>query len=180
MDRLASSAFDSGFGLRTLGHDQPNFNPMSYHNGSVWPHDNALVAAGFSRYGRQEDAARVMTGLFDAALFLDQQRLPELFCGFARRAGQGPTQYPVACSPQAWASASAFLLLQACLGLSVDALERKVVLRYPYLPEFLPELEIRNLRVGDASVDLRLDRHPFSVGVNVMRREGQVEIVAIK
>jgi glycogen debranching enzyme len=170
----------SGWGIRTLGTVESRYNPMSYHNGSVWPHDNALVAAGFSRYGRQEDAARVMTGLFDAALFLDQQRLPELFCGFARRAGQGPTQYPVACSPQAWASASAFLLLQACLGLSVDALERKVVLRYPYLPEFLPELEIRNLRVGDASVDLRLDRHPFSVGVNVMRREGQVEIVAIK
>jgi glycogen debranching enzyme len=153
---------------------------MSYHNGSVWPHDNALIALGFSRYGLLSKAAKIMSGQFDAALFLDQHRLPELFCGFGRRPGEGPTLYPVACSPQAWASGSAFLLLQACLGLHVNALERTVRFQHGYLPEFLPEMELRKLSVGDAKVDLHVRRHADSLGISVLRRQGQLEVLAVQ
>ncbi|MGE5646805.1 MAG: glycogen debranching N-terminal domain-containing protein [Acidobacteriota bacterium] len=174
-------AFDSfsGFGIRTLSSLEVRYNPMSYHNGSVWPHDNAIIAAGMGRYGLQDGAAVVLQGLFDAALFLDQRRLPELFCGFPRRPGQGPTLYPVACSPQAWSSASAFLVMQACLGLSIDAKEKRVRFRRALLPEFLPDVRIRDLRVGGAQVDVLLERHANSVGITVLRRQGDVEIVAV-
>src|SRR5213075_1138820 len=111
----------SGWGIRTVASSEARYNPMSYHNGSVWPHDNALIAAGFGRYGFKESAAMVLAGLLDASLFFDLHRLPELFCGFPRRAGESPTLYPVACAPQAWAAGAVFLLLEACLGLSVSA-----------------------------------------------------------
>lgn len=176
---LAADSF-SGWGIRTVSALEARYNPMSYHNGSVWPHDNALIALGLSRYGRKDLVVRVLTGLFDAALFLDQHRLPELFCGFGRRQGEGPTQYPVACSPQAWASASVFLLLQACLGLSIDALEKNICFTHAFLPEFLPEIRIKNLRVANASVDLLLERHPYDVGITVLRRDGEVDIVSLK
>ncbi len=170
----------SGWGVRTLAAREARYNPMSYHNGSVWPHDNAIVAAGLARYGFQQGAARLMAGLFDAALFVEQRRLPELFCGFSRRPGEGPTLYPVACSPQAWAAGSVFLLLQACLGLTIDACQRRLLFHHAYLPEFLPDLELRNLRVGESSIDLRLERHAYSVGITVLRREGDVELWSVK
>jgi glycogen debranching enzyme len=179
-DTLLASDLFSRWGIRTLSSREVRYNPMSYHNGSVWPHDNALIASGFARYGLQDQAVTVMTGLFDAALFLDQRRLPELFCGFPRRPGQGPTLYPVACSPQAWASAAAFLVLQACIGLYIDAANKRLMLRYAILPEFLPEVRLRDLCVGDASVDLLLERHPYNVGITVLRRQGEVEIVSVK
>ena len=121
-----------------------------------------------------------MKGLFDASSVVDFHRLPELFCGFVRRPGQGLTRYPVACNPQAWAAASAFMALQACLGMSIRAPEAKVVFTYPILPEFLHELQIMNLKVGKASLDLLLRRYELDVGVTVMRREGDVEVVEIK
>jgi glycogen debranching enzyme len=175
---LLSSELFSGWGIRTLGASEVRYNPMSYHNGSVWPHDNSLIALGFARYGLLPKAAKILSGLFDAALFLDQHRLPELFCGFGRRPGEGPTLYPVACSPQAWAAGSAFLLLQACLGLNVNALERNVRFQHGFLPEFIPEMELRNLTVGDAKVDLHIRRHAYSLGISVQRRTGEVEILA--
>ncbi len=175
---LLSSELFSGWGIRTLGASEVRYNPMSYHNGSVWPHDNSLIALGFSRYGLLSKAAKILAGLFDAALFIDQHRLPELFCGFGRRPGEGPTLYPVACSPQAWAAGSAFLLLQACLGLNVSALERNVRFQHGFLPEFIPEIELRNLTVGDAKVDLHIRRHAYSLGISVERRTGEVEILA--
>jgi len=177
---LMDKAFFSGWGIRTVAATEARYNPMSYHNGSVWPHDNALAAAGFARYGFKEEAARVLAGLLDATLFLDLHRLPELFCGFPRRPGESPTLYPVACAPQAWASGAVFLLLQSCLGLEVHAPERRLIFTRPLLPPFLEAVTIRRLRVGEAAVDLSLTRHENDVGVNVLRREGDLEVLVIK
>jgi glycogen debranching enzyme len=171
----------SGWGIRTVASSEARYNPMSYHNGSIWPHDNALIAAGFARYGLKDSAAMLLAGLLDASLFFDLHRLPELFCGFPRRPGESPTLYPVACNPQAWASGAVFLLLEACLGLSVSAPEQTVVFSKPVLPAFLPEVSIRDLKVGDAQVDLLLTRHAEGdVGVNVLRRSGALEVVILK
>ncbi|HOL70132.1 MAG TPA: amylo-alpha-1,6-glucosidase [Bryobacteraceae bacterium] len=174
---LLSSEMFSGWGIRTLSASEVRYNPMSYHNGSVWPHDNALIAFGLARYGMLSKAAKILSGLFDAALFLDQHRLPELFCGFGRRVGEGPTLYPVACSPQAWAAASPFLLLQACLGLNVSALDKTVRFHHGFLPEFVPEVVLRNLSVGGAKVDIEIRRHAGSLSINVLKKQGKVEIL---
>jgi glycogen debranching enzyme len=179
-DQLLAPEMFSGWGVRTLAITERRYNPMSYHNGSVWPHDNAVIAAGLARYDFKEHAMRVMTGLFDASLFLDLNRLPELFCGFARRPGEGPTQYPVACSPQAWAAAAPFMLLQAVLGLAVDGGDRSMRFDHPTLPAFLEDVRLSNVRVGESSVDLRLHRYPDTVGINVIRRRGRVEVVSVK
>ena len=176
---LAPSSF-SGWGIRTLANGERRYNPMSYHNGSVWPHDNALIGAGSARYGLQDATLTILAGLFDASLFVDLHRLPELFCGFARRPGESPTLYPVACSPQTWASASVFMLLGAALGLEVRAPERRLVFRTPRLPPFLEEVRVFNLKVGDATLDLFLERHQEDVGINVTRRTGDVEVVTVR
>jgi glycogen debranching enzyme len=170
----------SGWGVRTVAEGEARYNPMSYHNGTVWPHDNALVAAGFARYGLKREAAKILAGLFDASIFFELHRLPELFCGFHRRPGESPTLYPVSCSPQTWASCAVFLLLKTCLGLKINGAERKVTFTDPYLPEFLPELKMKELRVGDATVDLSLARHESDVGINVIRRRGRVGVVVVK
>ncbi len=170
----------SGWGIRTLAACEVRYNPMSYHNGSVWPHDNALIAAGLSRYGLRQESLKPFEGLFQAATFLDLHRLPELFCGFSRRPGEGPTLYPVACLPQAWASGSVFMLLQACLGLTIDAHSSEVRFDNPALPEWVPELRIENLQIGDGSVDLLIERHPHDVGVTVLRRDGRIKVEVTK
>jgi glycogen debranching enzyme len=170
----------SGWGVRTVAASEARYNPMSYHNGSVWPHDNALIAAGLARHGLKTEASRILVGLYEASISLDLHRMPELFCGFGRRAGEGPTLYPVACAPQAWSAAAAFLLVQACLGLSIKAEEQRVEFRHPVLPECVPELLVRNLHVGTAAADLRLVRHGNDVGLHVLRREGDIEIVMVK
>jgi glycogen debranching enzyme len=169
----------SGWGVRTLAAVEQRYNPMSYHNGSVWPHDNALIAAGLARYGWRNLASTILTGLFDSTLFLDLHRQPELFCGFPRRAGQGPTLYPVACAPQAWSAAAVFLLLQSCLGLRIEAAHRRASFLRPLLPPFLEEVRIGNLAVGDARVDLLCQRHEHDVSVRVLRREGDPDIVIV-
>lgn len=179
---LAPTSY-SGWGIRTADESAARYNPISYHNGSVWPHDNALIAAGFARYGHNQAALRVLRGMFDACLFMPMHRLPELFCGFARTAGEGPTLYPVACLPQAWASGAVFLLLQACLGLRcrVDGDGRKVVeLRRPVLPPYLEDLTIEHLRFGDDWVDLTLHRYEQDVGVDVRRRSGRIDVMIVK
>ena len=155
----------SGWGIRTVSSLAARYNPMSYHNGSIWPHDNALVARGFAEYGLTDAAMTVFRGLFDLSLFVDQRRMPELVCGFVRRPGEGPTLYPVACAPQAWAAGSVFMLLQSSLGVSIDAAERRIVFNRALLPDFLPWVTISDLRVGDASVDLRLERHEYDIGI---------------
>jgi glycogen debranching enzyme len=176
---LAESSF-SGWGVRTLAAGEPRYNPMSYHNGSVWPHDNSLISAGLARYRAKEGVLKILAGTFDASLFVELARMPELFCGFHRRPGEGPTAYPVACSPQAWAAGAVFLLLQACLGLRIDAAAGQVCFDYPLLPEFLREVRIGGLRVGAGSVDLLLTRRGDDVGVNVLERSGRVEVVLVK
>ena len=182
--RVATGLLDadsfSGWGVRTLAATEARYNPMSYHNGSVWPHDNSLIAAGFARYGLKSEALRLMTGLFDASLFFDLHRLPELFCGFARRAGESPTQYPVSCSPQAWASGSALLLLQSCLNLRVLGTEGRVVFMKPVLPEYLQAVSIRGLRVRDAVLDLVILRHGNDTAIDVPRKEGDVEVLTVE
>jgi len=176
---MAPESF-SGWGIRTLATSEVRYNPMSYHNGSIWPHDNAMIAAGFARYGLHDEALAVLSGLFESTLHMDLHRLPELFCGFPRGRDEAPVAYPVACNPQAWASGSVFLLLQAVLGLEVLAAQRTVKLTRPRLPEFLREVRITNLRVGPHTLDLLLERHEFDVGIDVLHRNGPIEVVAIK
>jgi len=170
----------SGWGIRTLAEGEPRYNPMSYHDGSVWPHDNAIIAAGFARYGFRNLVLSVFEAMLQASLFLDLRRLPELFCGFPRRPGEGPTLYPVACAPQAWASAAVYMLLGAALGLSVDGRRREISFSHPVLPDSVPELRITGLRVGSATADLLLENHPHDVGITVLKREGDVRVVVVK
>ncbi|WP_448380773.1 amylo-alpha-1,6-glucosidase [Gloeomargarita sp.] len=174
--QLLQPAFYSGWGIRTIPEGEGRYNPMSYHNGSIWPHDNALIAAGLSRYGYKTEAVRVLTGLFDASQFLELRRLPELFCGFGRRQREGPTLYPVACLPQSWAAASVFLLLQACLGLEIDGLAQRVCLTKPTLPLWLPHVTFHNIQVGQASLDIGLYLQAGGVGINILGRRGEVEL----
>lgn len=178
-DTLLSPESFSGWGVRTIATNAARYNPMSYHNGSIWPHDNAMIAMGLARYGFQDKALQLLTGLFDASLYVDLHRLPELFCGFVRRIDEGPTRYPAACIPQAWASASAFYLLQACLGLSFSSTSPHVRFNHPLLPDILNRVEFRNLRVGNGSVDLALHRYRQDVSVNVLRKEGDIDIAII-
>jgi glycogen debranching enzyme len=179
-EQLLGSDMFSGWGLRTLSSREARYNPMSYHNGSIWPHDNAIAAEGVSAYGYREEALCIFNGLFGASQNVELNRLPELFCGFGRRSGQGPTLYPVACSPQAWAAGSVFLLLKAVLGLDIDAVGQRITFRSPMLPELLPELWIHNLRVGQASIDLQLQRYPGDVGVTVLSKTGNVQLATLK
>jgi glycogen debranching enzyme len=176
-DGLMGSRMFNGWGVRTLASGEVRYNPMSYHNGSVWPHDNALIAIGLSRYGLKPQAERIFAGLFDAALYVDLRRLPELFCGFARRRGQGPTFYPVACSPQAWAATALHAALGACLGLSFDIGERSVVFDRPRLPPFLSEVTLHNLALGDARISVVLRRMGSEVAMNVVGRSGVIHAV---
>ena len=169
----------SGWGVRTVASSELRYNPMAYHNGSVWPHDNAIIGAGLARYGFKHAALRILAGLFDASLFVDNHRLPELVCGFDRRTGEGPTLYPVACSPQAWASGAPFLLLQAVLGLTIQASRARICFRRPMLPEFLDEVSLRNLRVGKSVVDVTLRRHEREVGVHVTHRDGPADVIVL-
>jgi glycogen debranching enzyme len=182
--RTAATLMDggsfSGWGIRTVAESEARYNPMSYHNGSVWPHDNAIIAAGFARYHLHDLVRRAFDGMFAASQFVELHRLPELFCGFLRRPGEGPTLYPIACAPQAWAAGALFLMLQACLGLEIDGARKEVAFRHPVMPEALPSLRIINLAVGDGSVDLLLENHPHDVGVTVLRRRGQVSVIVVK
>jgi glycogen debranching enzyme len=168
--------FFSGWGIRTVATGEVRYNPMSYHNGSIWPHDNALIALGLSRYGLKHSVEQVFRGLFDAAAYMDLRRLPELFCGFRREKHRGPTLYPVACAPQAWASATPFTLLEAALGLQFDAERGEIRLRNPRLPAFLNEVILRELRLKGASVDLRIRRHGDDVSLEVLRKRGQIQV----
>src|SRR5271156_1472562 len=168
--------FSTGWGIRTVAQGEARYNPMSYHDGSIWPHDNALIALGLSRYGLKHSVEQVFKALFDAATYMDLRRLPELFCGFRREKGRGPTLYPVACAPQAWASATPFTLLEAALGLEFDADRGEIRLHNPRLPAFLNEVVLRDLRLGVSSADLRVRRHGDEVSLEVMKTKGQIQV----
>ena len=177
-ETLLSERMFSGWGIRTVAAGEARYNPMSYHNGSIWPHDNALIALGLSLYGFQSQVVDILQGLYEASLHVELNRLPELFCGFHKRAdSSGPTLYPVACAPQAWAAASVYLLLRAALGISIRAPERIIRFSNSVLPPDLEEVTIENLRVADATVDLQVRRHREGVGVEVLRRDGEIEVV---
>ena len=173
---LMSQKFFSGWGIRTVAVGEARYNPMSYHDGSIWPHDNALIALGLARYGLKRSVAHLFKGLFDAASYMELRRLPELFCGFRRERRRGPVLYPVACAPQAWASATPFTLLEAALGLEFDTARGEIRLRDPCLPEFLNDVVLRDLRLGASSVDLRLRRHGDEVSLEVLRTRGQIQV----
>jgi glycogen debranching enzyme len=176
---LLGPRFYSGWGIRTLAKGEPRYNPMSYHNGSIWPHDNALIALGFARYGLKAAVAQVFKGLFDAATYMDLRRLPELFCGFQRRRSRGPTLYPVACSPQAWASATPFTLLEASLGLEFDPQNHEIRLRNPRLPDFVDEVLLRNLQLGEATADLAVRRSNDKVALDIQRSRGNIQVSVV-
>ncbi len=177
---LTGSSSFSGWGIRTVAEGERRYNPMSYHNGSIWPHDSAMVALGFSRYGLKREALQVFEGLFAASGFFDLNRMPELFCGFPKRHGEGPTLYPVACSPQAWAAGCVLMLIQAALGMSFEASERRLRLDRPALPLGIDEFELRDLRVGEATTDLRFRRSESGAEIQVLRKEGPLDIVILK
>ncbi|RWE04104.1 amylo-alpha-1,6-glucosidase [Mesorhizobium sp.] len=176
-DQLLSASFHSGWGLRTLADDAIFFNPMSYHNGSIWPHDTALCGVGLARYGERDSVVRLMSGTFESAVHFNM-RLPELFCGFIRAPGEAPIAYPVACLPQAWSAGSTFMLMQACLGLEIDGWEGELHVTRPRMPIGIDTLTLRHLTVGDKSVDLTFQR----VGDRVVaflsdRHEGMVPLI---
>ncbi|MBZ9819936.1 amylo-alpha-1,6-glucosidase [Mesorhizobium sp. CA4] len=176
-DQLLSASFHSGWGLRTLADDAVFFNPMSYHNGSIWPHDTALCGVGLARYGERDSVVRLMSGTFESAVHFNM-RLPELFCGFARAPGEAPIAYPVACLPQAWSAGSTFMLMQACLGLEIDGWEGELHVTRPRLPIGIDTLMIRHLTVGDKAIDLTFQRVGDRVAAFLSdRHEGQVPLI---
>jgi glycogen debranching enzyme len=179
-ERLLADDMFSGWGVRTLGAGERRYNPMSYHNGSVWPHDNALIAMGLARYGNRAGALRILEGLFDAAVHLGGGSLPELFCGFPREQRLGPVPYPVACHPQAWSAASVFMILQAIMGLHVMGFDKRVVIDSPMIPPWLEWLSVEDLKVGDGSVSFVLRRTVKGATLEVMARRGVASIEVLK
>ncbi|MCT0208817.1 glycogen debranching N-terminal domain-containing protein [Synechococcus sp. CS-1332] len=180
---LAPTSFN-GWGVRTLDERESRYNPMSYHNGSVWPHDNALIGMGLARYGHRSEALQILTGLFETASAVPMFQLPELFCGFPRREEEGPTFYPVACSPQAWASGSVFGLLEAVTGMSIErehgSSRVEVRLHNPCLPRGLNLLDVNGLRLGDEEISLQFHRSDYDVGVMVRSRTPGVDVLIMK
>jgi glycogen debranching enzyme len=170
---LMEPASFSGFGIRTLATGQRAFNPLSYHNGTIWPHDNSLIAMGFSHYGMQKSAAQVLSGLYDASRQFRHHRLPELFCGLSRAESDLVVSYPVSCSPQAWASGSLFLLLRACLGLYPDAPRKTLKIVNPQLPRWLRELTIDGMRVGATRLTLHFASSGEGTFATVREMEGE-------
>ena len=179
-ETLLGTGCFSGWGVRTVARSAARYNPMSYHNGSVWPHDNALIALGLARYGLKSGVLKIFKGLFEAAGYMDLRRLPELFCGFAWRRLTAPTLYPVACAPQAWASATVFALLQACLGLGFDQGADGIRFDRPVLPDFLDQLHLRGVSTKDGVADVLLRRYGADVAVNITRRQGDVPIMVLR
>jgi glycogen debranching enzyme len=174
---LTNETMFSGWGIRTIGSSEARYNPMSYHNGSVWPHDNGLIGMGFSLYGMQDHASRILSGLYETSRYVELRRLPELFCGFHKRLeSSGPTLYPVACAPQAWAAGSAYLLLRASLGLTVQAQHPQIRFEQPSLPVEIDELRIENLRVGESSADIVVLRSSGKVHAEIVRQDRGVEV----
>lgn len=178
-ETLMNSDSFTGWGIRTVAKTESRYNPLSYHNGSVWPHDNSLIAAGFAKFGFKKKAGEILLALLDLSAEVELQRLPELLCGLERRPTEGPTLYPVACSPQAWAAAAPFLILEATLGISVQAERSRIVFDRPFLPEGISQLSMRNLRCGKATADLLLERRGDSVLIHSESRQGELEIVTI-
>ena len=180
--RVVQTLLDShsfcGWGIRTVAACEARYNPMSYHNGSVWPHDNAIIGLGMARYGYRDEVTRIVNGLHEASRYVEMNRLPELFCGFHRRPEtNGPTLYPVACSPQAWAAGSVYMLLQACLGISINAATKQIRVVKPVLPANVNEIQIRQLRIGDAQIDFAVRRVGTETRLDVLHKSSSLALV---
>jgi glycogen debranching enzyme len=176
ISRLMRADMNNGWGMRTLSSQAALYNPLSYHNGSIWPHDTAVVGAGIARYGGKAQAGALLQSLYDASHYFADARLPELYCGFERRAGYGPTRYPVSCSPQAWAAGAPFLLLSSLLGLQPNAATQSLTLQQPTLPDCLNSLELRGITIGSRTVHLRFIR----VGTQTEVVLGQENEIAVR
>jgi glycogen debranching enzyme len=174
---LLEPAFYSGWGIRTVAQGEVRYNPMSYHNGSIWPHDNAIIAQGPGRYGCKRGISTVFEDLVRAGTYMDLRRIPELYCGFRRRRGRGPTLYPTACSPQAWAASAPFALLLSMLGLEFDSAVRQIRLVNPTVPATAGDIIVRNLSLGGARADIALRQDSrTAISLEVLRAEGDVQI----
>jgi glycogen debranching enzyme len=179
-ERLMSEEMFTGWGMRTLGSAERRYNPMSYHNGSVWPHDNAIAAAGLARIPGRQGVVRVLDGLLQASVHLNTGSLPELFCGFRRDERLGPVPYPVACHPQAWSAASIFMIIQAMLGIKTVGFERKLVIDSPVMPDWLDWLRIENLTVGGGAVSFLVRRAPEGASIGIIETRGDVTVEVLK
>jgi glycogen debranching enzyme len=176
-DRLMSEDLYSGWGIRTLGQSSIAFNPMSYHNGSVWPHDNAIIAEGMRKIGRTADAHKIMKAMYDVARHESEFRLPELFCGFERNEAYRPINYPVSCSPQAWAAGAMFQMLKACINFEPDACSGRLKIVEPHLPDWLGRVTIRGLRIGGAMLDLTFNTQDGNSVCQILKKSGNVRII---
>jgi glycogen debranching enzyme len=174
--RLFEDDMYSGWGIRTLSSGEVRYNPLGYHNGSVWPHDNSLIAMGLGKYDHKENLTRLFTSMFEAASFYPIYRLPELFGGFQRKEYDIPIRYPVANSPQAWASGTIPYMLTATLGFVPDALEEKLTLIKPMLPPWLDKVKINSIYVGRSAAQLEFRREGESTLVNVIKKRGNLEV----
>jgi len=177
IERLLAPEMFSGWGIRTLSGDAGYFNPMSYHNGTIWPHDNAIILRGMKRYGESEGCLRVMDSLFEAATSMDYMRMPELFCGFSRARLDYPVIYPTACSPQAWSAAAIFLIVQTMLGIAADAPKRVLYVNRPMLPSWLTRVEIRDMRVGSERISLLFRREEEGTNFSVLKKGPSIRVV---
>jgi glycogen debranching enzyme len=175
--RLMAEDVFGGWGIRTLASTESRYNPIGYHLGTVWPHDNSIIAAGFRRYGYDDHVKKIFKSITHAALTFDNYRLPELYAGFPRKRFGVPVHYPVACHPQAWAAGSIPFLLHTLLGISAEAFDRQLRVVRPMLPEVAHHVIVRGLRVGDASADLRFQRTSHGVAVDVLKVDGDLSIL---
>lgn len=173
---LLDETMFSGWGIRTISTREARYNPMSYHNGSVWPHDNAMIALGFSRYNLMNETAQVMAATFDTTEHMEARRLPELFCGFEREKGKAPTSYPVACSPQAWSVGAIFMMIQACLGMRISAANKTITFCHPVLPPFLNDITITNLRMGDKQLILQIRRGKEGIEAALLNPDKEITV----
>jgi len=175
-EALLGDSMFSGWGVRTLATTEVRYNPMSYHNGSIWPHDNALIALGLARYGYKQHALRIFEAMFDLSEAEDLHRLPELFCGFRRTEGRNPVGYPVACAPQAWSAAAVFALIGATLGVQVNATGNHLWFDRAVLPSRIDSIQIRDLRVGNGHISVDVQRHPDQVRIDIIARSEAIDI----
>jgi len=176
MKRLMSEDMDSGWGIRTLSNLEKAYNPISYHLGSIWPHDNAIIAAGFRKYGFDEAARKIYQDIFDAAIRFKHSRLPELFGGYSRQEFSEPVRYPVACHPQAWGAGTTPYMIQTMLGIQANALEKKLKITRPMLPPMTEYMVIKNLMVGTAKANICFQKKDKKVEVKVLNIEGEVDV----
>jgi glycogen debranching enzyme len=175
-ERLFREDMFSGWGIRTLSSEEVSYNPFGYHIGSIWPHDNAIIASGLKKYGFADEALKLFSLISKAARFFEGFRLPELFCGFSSKEKFIPVPYPLACRPQAWAAGSIFMFMHSLLGLSPDPQSKTLVIDKPVLPYWLNQLEISNLKVFNASIDLEFKRNQNKIDVKVTKNERKIKI----